>query len=231
MTVGELTAVLNLKTNDFDRGLDSSERKFSGFGGRVGGMAGKLGTVAMGAAAGGIAALGAGLAVGAVAGFKFNSSVEQTTIAMGTMLGSTAKAKDLIGEVTKMAASTPFEFPELADATKRLVAYGVSARDSVPLMKRLGDISSALSIPIGEMADLYGKMKVSGRISMEDINQMAGRGIPIYKALAEQLGVSQGEVRGLVEEGKVGFPDIEKAFESLTDKGSMFGGMMDKQSK
>jgi len=197
----------------------------------MGGIAGGIGRVAMGAAVGGIAAIGVGLAAGAVAGMKFNSSIEQTTIAMGTMLGSTAKAKTLIGEVTKMASATPFEFPELADATKKLVAYGVAAEDAVPLMTRLGDVSSALALPIGEVADLYGKMKVSGRITMEDINQMAGRGIPIYGALAEVLGKGKDEIRGLVEEGKIGFPDVEKAFVSLTDKGSMFGGMMDKQSR
>jgi tape measure domain-containing protein len=231
MTVGELTAYLDLDDKSFNRGLDSAHSKFSSFGSKIGGMAGMVGKVAVGAAVGGVAALGAGLVAGGVAGMKFNSSVEQTTIAMGTMLGSTAKAKALIADVTKMSAATPFEFPELADATKRLVAYGVAQKDVIPTMTRLGDISSALNIPIGEMSDLYGKMKVSGRISMEDINQMAGRGIPIYGALAKQLGVSQGEVRGLVEAGKVGFPDIEKSIVGMTEKGSMFGGMMDKQSR
>lgn len=231
LTVGELVAYLGLDDSKFKRGLNENESRYRGFGNRINRMSGAIGRVALGAAVGGVAAIGGGLIAGAVAGMKFNSSIEQTTIAMGTMLGSTAKAKALIGEVTKMAAATPFEFPELADATKRLVAYGVAAKDAVPLMTRLGDISSALNIPVGEIADLYGKMKVSGRIAMDDINQMAGRGIPIYKALADVLGVSQDKVRGLVEEGKVGFPDVEKAFQNMTDKGSMFGGMMEKQSK
>jgi tape measure domain-containing protein len=231
MTVGELVAYLKLDDRGFNRGLDEGERKFSGFGSRVGGIASSVGKVAMGAAMGGIAALGAGLVAGGVAGMKYNSSIEQTTIAMGTMLGSTDKATKLINDVAKMAASTPFEFPELADATKRLVAYGVAAQDAVPLMTRLGDVSSALGVPIGELADIYGKMKVSGKITMEDVNEMAGRGIPIYDALAKVLGVGKDQVRGLVESGKVGFPDVEKAMKSMTDKGSMFGGMMDKQSR
>lgn len=230
MTVGELVAYLSLDTRKFDRGIKDSEREFTGFGSRVSSAAGTVGKVALGAAVGGIAAMSFGLLKGAAAGIQYNASIEQTTIAMGTMLGSTAKAKDLIAEVTTMAAKTPFEFPELADATKKLVAYGVSAKDAVPLLTRLGDVSAALNIPVGELADIYGKIKTAGRATMEDINQLAGRGIPIYASLAKVMGVSESAVRGLVEEGKVGFPEIEKAFKIMTDEGSMFGGMMEKQS-
>jgi tape measure domain-containing protein len=86
-------------------------------------------------------------------------------------------------------------------------------------------------MPIGELSDIYGKMKVSGRITMEDMNQLGGRGVPIYQALSKTMGVAKSEIRGMVEQGKVGFPDIEKAFVDMTKKGSMFGGMMDKQSR
>jgi tape measure domain-containing protein len=230
MTVGELVAYLDLNDKGFNTKLNQGEKRFASFGSRIQGGASKVNGVLMTAAKGGVAALGVGLIAGAAAGIKYNSSIEQTTIAMGTMLGSTSKAQTLIAEVTKMAAATPFEFPELADATKRLVAYGVAAEDAVPLMTRLGDISSALQVPIGELADIYGKMKVSGRITMEDINQLAGRGIPIYSALAKVMGKNQSEIRGLVESGKVGFPQVERAFENLTNKGSMFGGMMEKQA-
>ena len=107
----------------------------------------------------------------------------------------------------------------------------MSAKDAVPLLTRLGDVSAALNVPIGELSDLYGKAKVQGRMIMEDINQLAGRGIPIYSALAKVMGVNKDEIRGLVEEGKVGFPQLEAAFVDMTKKGSLFGGMMDKQSR
>jgi tape measure domain-containing protein len=229
--IGDLKVKITADTSGLESGLSTAEQKVGGFSGALGKVGGAVGKMGLAAAAGGVAALAGGLIGGVAAGMKFNSSVEQTTIAMGTMLGSTDKAKTLIGDVTKMAAATPFEFPELADATKRLVAYGVSAEEAVPLMTRLGDVSSALGIPLGEMSDLYGKMKVSGKITMEDMNQMAGRGIPIYGELAKQLGVGEGEIRGLVESGKIGFPQVEQAIEGMTSKGGMFAGMMDAQSR
>jgi tape measure domain-containing protein len=231
MTVGELVSYHKLDDSHFTRTLDTDERKFHSFGSRMGRVSGMVGKAAMAATVGGVAALGAGLVAGAYAGIKYNSTIEQTTIAMGTMLGSTKKAKALIADVSKMAAETPFEFPELADTSKRLVAYGFAQKDIIDTTTRLGDISSALNIPLGDMADLYGKARVQGRLYSEDVMQFAGRGVPIFKALADVMGVQQSEVKGLVEEGKVGFPELEKAIGSLTDKGSMFGGMMAKQSK
>jgi tape measure domain-containing protein len=231
LTVGELNAYIGLDDREYNRKVDAAGRRFEGLGNRMGRVGGFIGKALTAAAVGGVAAIGAGLTAAAIAGIKYNSSIQQTTIAMGTMLGSTKKAKELIAEVTELSAKTPFEFPELADATKRLVAYGVSAKEAVPLLTRLGDVSAALNVPIGELSDLYGKAKVQGRLFMEDINQLAGRGIPIYTALAEVMGVGKDEIRGLVEEGKVGFPELEAAFVDMTKKGSIFGGMMEKQSQ
>ena len=46
----------------------------------------------------------------------------------------------------------------------------------------------------------------------EDINQLTGRGIPIIGELAKPFGVSDSEVKKLIESGQVGFPAIELAF-------------------
>jgi tape measure domain-containing protein len=230
-TAGELNAKLGLSTSEFDSKVDASGRKLQALDGKVRGIASKIGGVLKGVALTGAVAFAGGLVAAAVAGIKYNSTIQQTTIAMGTMLHSTSKAKALIADVAKLAAKTPFEFPELADATKRLVAYGFAQKVVVGSLTRLGDIASALGIPLTELADLYGKAKVQGRLYAEDVMQFAGRGVPIFQALGKVMGVAASKVRDLVEDGKVGFPELEKAIKSLTGQGSMFGGMMDKQSK
>lgn len=192
---------------------------------------GKFGKVLTGALVVGGAAAAGGLAAVAKAGLSFNSSIEQTTVSLKTMLGSQQKANDLIADMTKFAAETPFEFPELADATKKLVAFGFEGKDIIPTMTKLGDLAAALNIPIGELSELYGKAKVQGRLYMEDINQLTGRGIPVIQEFAKQFGVSEGEVRKLVETGKIGFPELEEAIDSLTGAGGKFGGLMAEQSK
>ena len=183
--------------------------------------------VGIGAAlAGGAAAMGVGVkAVTSAANF------EQTKVAFSTLIGDAAKAEQTLAKLRTLGAETPFEFPELADAGRKLIAFGESA-DTVPeTLRRIGDVSAGVQAPIGEIAEVYGKARVQGRLFAEDINQLTGRGIPVIGELAKQFGVNESQVRKLVESGQVGFPQIEKAFINMTSKGGKFSGMMEMQSK
>lgn len=159
------------------------------------------------------------------------ASFEQTRIALDTMLGSQEKASALLKEISAFAAATPFEMPEVATGAKNLLAFGFAQEQIIPTLRQLGDIASGVSMPMTELAEIYGKARVQGRLFMEDINQLTGRGIPVIQALASTMGVAEADIRKLVEEGKVGFPQLEAAMASMTGEGSKFGGMMEKQSK
>jgi tape measure domain-containing protein len=183
--------------------------------------------VGIGAAlAGGAAAMGVGVkAVTSAANF------EQTKVAFTTLIGDAAKAEQTLAKLRTLGAETPFEFPELADAGRKLIAFGESA-DTVPeTLRRIGDVSAGVQAPINEIAEVYGKARVQGRLFAEDINQLTGRGIPIIGELAKQFGVNESQVNKLVESGQVGFPQIEKAFIDMTGTGGKFSGMMEAQSK
>lgn len=191
--------------------------------------------VAMGRLAVRGAAIGGSLAAAASAaalfkGVKLAASLESTTVAFETLTGSADTAKKVLEELRILGAETPFEFPELADAGRKLIAFGEGADTVAETLRRVGDVSSAIQAPIGEIAELYGKARVQGRLFGEDINQLTGRGIPIIGQLAKQFGVAESEVKKLVEKGEVGFGNLERAFIDLTSSGGMFYGMMAKQS-
>lgn len=196
-------------------------RAFSGFASRLTSLPVLLGGLA---GAAGVGALGR-FAVGAA------SSFEQVEVAMTTMLGSAEQAKGVLSDLTQFAASTPFQFPELTDASKKLLAFGTPVKELLPTLRALGDVAAGVGIPIGDIAEIFGKARVQGRLFAEDINQLTGRGIPVISELAKQFGIAESEVRGLVESGKVGFPQIKKVFSDLTSEGGQFAGMMDAQSK
>jgi len=178
------------------------------------------------ALAGGAAAMGVGVkAVNSAADF------EQTKVAFSTLIGDAGKAEQTLAKLRQLGAETPFEFPELADAGRKLIAFGESA-DTVPeTLRRIGDVSAGVQAPINEIAEVYGKARVQGRLFAEDVNQLTGRGIPVIGELAKQFGVNESQVRKLVESGQVGFPQIEKAFINMTSTGGKFAGMMETQSK
>jgi tape measure domain-containing protein len=178
------------------------------------------------ALAGGAAALGAGIkSVTSAADF------EQTKVAFTTLIGDAAKAEQTLTQLRQLGAKTPFEFPELADAGRKLIAFGEGSDTVAATLARIGDVSAGVQAPVNEIAELYGKARVQGRLFAEDINQLTGRGIPIIGELAKQFGVSDSQVKKLVETGQVGFPQIEQAFVNMTSQGGKFAGMMEAQSK
>jgi tape measure domain-containing protein len=164
------------------------------------------------------------------AALKAAADNEQLQVAFTTMLGSAEKAKTLMADLAQFAAATPFESSEIQQASKMLLAYGSDAGKLTDEMRQLGDIAAGVGVPLQDMAYLYGTARVQGRLFTADINQFTTRGIPIMEALAETMGVAQGEIRGMVEEGKVGFPELQAALGYLTGEGGKFSGLMAAQS-
>lgn len=174
--------------------------------------------------------LAGALAGAGVAAIKFAGNLEQTQLALEVLLGDAAKATQIKDEWTQLAAATPFDSADIDEAGKKLLAFDIEANKVTETLRRIGDISAATGSSISDIADIYGKAKVQGRLFAEDINQFQGRGIPVLQSLAKVLGVAETEVRDLVSEGKVGFPELEQAFNLMTDEGGRFNGMMEKLS-
>lgn len=176
------------------------------------------------------AVMATAIAGAGVAAIKFAGNLEQTQLALEVLLGDAAKATQIKDEWTQLAAATPFDSADIDEAGKKLLAFDVEANKVTETLRRIGDISAATGSSISDIADIYGKAKVQGRLFAEDINQFQGRGIPVLQSLAKVLGVAESEVRNLVSEGKVGFPELEQAFNLMTDEGGRFNGMMEKLS-
>lgn len=155
---------------------------------------------------------------------------QQFEIAFETMLGSGQKAKGMISDLANLAATTPFDMKGVVNGAKQLLAYGFAANEITETMRRLGDVSAGLGLNLQDLTWLYGTTMVQGRLFTRDLMQFTGRGIPLTEELAKQFGVTKDKVSELVTAGKVGFPEVKKAIESLTNEGGKFGGLMEKQS-
>lgn len=155
---------------------------------------------------------------------------QQYEIAFETMLGSGQKAKGMISDLANLAATTPYDMKGVVNGAKQLLAYGFAANEITDTMRRLGDVSAGLGLNLQDLTWLYGTTMVQGRLFTRDLMQFTGRGIPLTEELAKQFGVTKDKVSELVTAGKVGFPEVKKAIESLTNEGGKFGGLMEKQS-
>lgn len=206
--------------------IDNASKELKGFGKNLEGVAGQMRTVGtMGAAVGGATLL---LAKGFV---EQAGAMEQNRVAFETMLGSAEKAKNLLEEMQAFAAQTPFSMPDIVNAGKQLLAYGFAQKEVIGTTEMLGNVAAGLNIPIGDIIYLFGTLRAQGRAYTKDLNQFTARGIPILDELAKQYGITTSEVFKFAETGKIGFADVEKAFQSMTGESGMFFNLMDKQSK
>ena len=179
------------------------------------------------------AAFGAGFTVKELISniVQVRGEFQQLEVAFKTMLGSEDKANALMQQLVKTAATTPFDLQGVENGAKQLLAYGENVENVNDDLIRLGNIAAGLSQPLGDIVYLYGTTMTQGRLYTADLNQFTGRGIPMIRELAKVFGVAEGEVKSLVEAGKVGFPEVQKVIQNLTNEGGIFYNLMQEQSK
>lgn len=156
---------------------------------------------------------------------------QQLELAFNTMLRSTEKSQVLMSQLVDTAAKTPFDLTSIAQGAKQMLAFGSNVGSVVDEIVMLGNVASGVSAPLGDLIYLYGTLRSQGRAYTVDIRQFAGRGIPIYEELGKVLNVDRQELNKLVTEGKVGFPEVEKAFKNMTSEGGIYFNLMQEQSK
>jgi len=228
MPNNELSYTLRLK-DLFSKTMQGAANQVKGLDGKMSGLTNRLsglGTMMTGA-----------FSIGAVVSFgkaviESLKNYEYFHASLRTLLkGNENATKALESQLVNLAKTTPFELTEVQQATKQLMAYGFKAGDVIQTMRTLGDVSSGIGAPLGDIAYLYGTLKTSGRVTLMDLRQFAGRGIPIYETLAKRLNTTTNGINKMVHDGKLGFKDIEGAFKDMTKEGGQFFNLMADQSK
>ena len=175
---------------------------------------------------GGMGLLEAGKSVLSLAG-----DMEKTKVAFSVMLGNAEKAKRVLGDLTLFADITPFDTAEIIAAGRSLLACGVATDKLSNCLDLLGNIAAGTNMTISDMVAIYAKMANKGKVQTEELNQMAERGIPIYRTLCTMLKINQSELSVMAEKGQLSFGLIEEALEKLGGKGGQYFGLIAQQSR
>ncbi len=185
---------------------------------------------------GAFAALGAFKAIDIGKDFIFDSiaeasDVETFRVQLEILLKSVEKANSLFADLSSFGLATPFESPELQQATKQLLAYGFTGEQVLPVLKSIGDVAAGTGASINDLAEILGRARSENRFMSEDLNRLTDRAIPIISTLARQLGLAEGEIRKMASEGKIGFAEVARAFADMTSAGGDFENMMLRMSQ
>ena len=157
---------------------------------------------------------------------------EQTKISFSTLLGGKDIADGFLKDITNFAAKTPFQFDQLTTMSKTLLAYGYKMEEVIPLLTKVGDGGSALGMSpddINIVATMLGRMKSTGKTTLEYLNPLIERGVPVFDFLSQSLGVSNQEVQEMVSKGLI--PGAEAAQVIADSMGVKYEGNMEEFSK
>jgi tape measure domain-containing protein len=190
-----------------------------------------LGKAALAVTGGALLGVAGGMAAAALKGISLNASMEQTRIAFAGLLKDGQAANAFLQELQAFSASTPFEFPELADASRKLLAFGFAAEDVIPMMTAIGDAVAGLGggqAEIDRVTMALGQMQAKGKVSAEEMMQFAELGIPAWQMLADSMGLSVAEVMKLSEKGLI--PASQAIPALLSGMEATFGGQMANQA-
>ncbi len=204
MLVGEVFARMGLDSKQYEKDLSKLE-------GVTRREATTLGSIFKNAFS---VALGMGVFEAVKRGFRavvgesisFNAQMEQARMGFTTMLGSAERAEAFLSDMAEFAAKTPFEFPELLDASKRMLAYGFAAGDVLPMMEAVGNATAALGLGaqgIDRIILALGQMRAKGKLSGEEMRQLTEAGIPAWEMLAEAMGKTTAEIMDMQSKGLI----------------------------
>ncbi|MCP4523039.1 MAG: tape measure protein, partial [Candidatus Gracilibacteria bacterium] len=156
---------------------------------------------------------------------------EQAKISFETLLGSEEKALQMLQDIDELASQTPFNKLGLTSSIQQLIGFGFEGEKALATVKVLGDSISAVGRGQDDLNGVIlalGQIEAKGKLSTEEVLQMAERGLPIFKVLEEQLGLTKEQLGDLGNQGIDSSTAINAILTGLNEK---FAGSMQKQSK
>jgi predicted nucleic acid-binding Zn-ribbon protein len=170
-------------------------------------------------------------------GMKYNSMMESQTTAFTTMIGSAKEAKSLMLDLQNMAMVTPFETLDLTTQATTLVQYGSSVRNTLPLLKTLGDLSLGNKEKFQVIAYNFAQALSLGRLQAIDARSMTLAGFNPITAISDmrkkkgQKDFSVNDIQKQMEDGKISIKELVAAMEMATSSGGRFYKALENASK
>ena len=228
-----LSAKITGDATGFDRAIKDAEKSAGNFQKTIGDMGKKLSSAGKSLQSAGKKITMATTAFAGIAaiGVKYNATMETYATSFEVMTGSAEKAAEVVDELKDIAASTPFEMPELAETTQLLMNYGFTADDALDKMTMLGDISQGSADKMNRIATAYGQMSSTGKVSLEDVKQMIEAGFNPLQEISESTGESMESLYDRISAGTISVDEITASMQRSTSEGGRYFQSMEKQSQ
>lgn len=188
-------------------------------------------TLAFSTVGAGIAKLVEGLGQLSVESLQAYGEVEKLKTGLSVVFGSDTEANTMFEGIKDYSLESPFGVEQTTEMATLLKQSGVYGTELLDTMRMIGDTAGGNEEKFKRIANNYAQIASIGKASMLDMRQFAYAGIPIYKKVAEELGVSQSVLRQMISDGEVTAEVIEKVFKTMTSEGGEFYKSVEKGAK
>lgn len=171
------------------------------------------------------------MAAGLGAITKLGSEAEQTNVAFSLLVGNETKAAQMLGEITKLAAATPFGKMDLVKNAQLMLNFGVATEQVLPLLTQLGDISGGNAERLSSLSLVMGQVAAAGKMQGQDLLQFVNAGFNPLQELAAMTGKKYSELQEMMSKGQITYENVAAAIAHATGEGGKFNGMMERQSQ
>ena len=199
-------------------GLNQS---FTSLRSQLGGLMGPLAKVAAGVS-------GIFLAKTAIGGAM---QLEQLQVQFSGLVGGVTNARDHLQSLREWAAATPFQFLDIANASRALLGFGMNTAQVMPMLQMLGNVAAGSGVELGRLARQMGEISAKGKADMVDLKQLIIAGVPIWKLLGEHTGKTTEELQKMSSQGLLTFDLINGALQQSTEIGGMYHNQTQAQSE
>jgi len=158
---------------------------------------------------------------------KSAADLEQLETSFVSLTGGVEEAAAMMEQLNEFTAKTPFQIENVANAARQLIASGTQIGDVNDQLQFLGDIAATSGVTIEEIAAIFAKVNAKGKVELENLNQLAERGIPIFKALADATGLPADKLGA----GRVSVDQFNEVLKSFATEGGFAAGAMERLSQ
>lgn len=171
-----------------------------------------------------IVALTAGIGVVS----KLGMDADRTAVSFEVMLGSQQKAADMLNQMNRYAADSPYSRLGVQEAAQTMLGFGVEQQKVIPSLKMLGDIAMGNSERFKGLALVFSQVAAAGKLQGQDLLQLIGNGYNPLNDIAKLTGKSISTLKDEMSKGNISFDLMVKAMQAATSQGGKFYGMVDR---
>lgn len=163
--------------------------------------------------------------VGVVA--RLGMETEKTAAAFRVLAGSEETSTRLLGELNRYADETVWNRPEIQEAAKTMMGFGISTETVYKDLKMLGDVAMGDRNKLQSLALVFGQISSAGKLQGQDLLQLINAGYNPLLDISELTGKSVATLKEEMSKGAISADLVRKAFEKATGPGGRFEGMID----